>query len=158
MHALSLNSKFLVTTRNKYFPCFIATQIVQSSPPVVRNASSKDRWKHRKCLKLLCKLRCKQNRRKIFVMEEKFKHIISLCIGTNFWSSISLLISMYMLNERYSCYWHLSQRKPKLFITFVIPSVLAEFLRRDVKICPPRQIVSSYWTRPPPHFCFHLFI
>ena len=36
MHALSFNSKFLMATRKKYFPCFIATQIDQSSPPVVR--------------------------------------------------------------------------------------------------------------------------
>ena len=30
MHALSLNSKLLMTTRKKYFPCFIATKIDQS--------------------------------------------------------------------------------------------------------------------------------
>ena len=57
MHASSLNSKLLMTTRKKYFPCFIATQIDQSSPPVVRNASSTDRGKHRKFFELLSKLK-----------------------------------------------------------------------------------------------------
>ena len=75
MHALSLNSKFLMTTRKKHFLCFIATQIDQSSPPVVRNVSSTDRRKHRKCLELFSKLKRKRNRRKIFVMEAKFKRI-----------------------------------------------------------------------------------
>ena len=53
MHALSLNSKFLMTTHKKYFPCFIATQIDKSSPPVVKNTSSADCEKHRNAWKVL---------------------------------------------------------------------------------------------------------
>ena len=38
---------------------------------------------------------------------------------------IFLVNFMYMWMKRYSCYWHLSKGKPKLFITFVIVSVLS---------------------------------
>ena len=57
-----------MSTRKKYTPCFLTTQIDQLSPPVVRNASSTDRWKH---LKIPSKVKRKRNWRKTFAMDKK---------------------------------------------------------------------------------------
>ena len=123
MHALSLNSKFLIEW-NTDFPYFFGNQNWQVKPscprPPQTAKSAKERFKNF----FNFTLKCNRSYRKKFVVEGKRWRFIWLKASGPFcppnfhvyveWKSI--------------CYWYLSKWKAKLFITFAIAWVASSLV------------------------------
>jgi len=119
MHALSLNSKFLI--RRNLFPAYLTTQIDQSS---LADFVLHRPWKAPKkgfntSLVLISSVTGVGV--KFFVVEEKIN--LKLNMTTNSGPFFPCKFPYVHAMKRYLCYWYLSQWKAKLFITFVIARV-----------------------------------